>query len=133
MKKGLIVTSVSVIVLLSAFYWFEESIELSDNWYRGQFVVITILALISLIGGLRIFKESVKGGPTEDEFSKRLLEKGASKSFFISLFWWVFLIFIKDRIKVDSEELIGTGILGMGVILIINILVIRYNGLKDGE
>ena len=133
MKRSIFVITLSIFVLVTGIIWLLNGGNHSSSWFTGQFVVISILVAISLIGGIKLFKASTLGEPHEDELTKRLLEKGASKSFFISLFWWIFLINLKDRITVDGEELIGTGIIGMGVILVVNVLILKFKGFNDEE
>ncbi|MBK8044282.1 MAG: hypothetical protein IPK21_17475 [Haliscomenobacter sp.] len=57
-----------------------------------------------------------------------MMLKTAALSYYISLYWWVFLLFIKDRIAYDTEVLIGSGILGMAVAFAISWLYFQFRG-----
>jgi len=72
-----------------------------------------------------------RGEPVEDELSKKVVQKAAALSYFISLYLWVFMIWLKDRVALDTEELLGSGILAMAVIFGISWVVINFRGIKN--
>jgi hypothetical protein len=41
------------------------------------------------------------------------------------------MIVVNDRASMDTEVLLGTGILGMGVIWVLLVIWFRFKGLKD--
>jgi hypothetical protein len=59
------------------------------------------------------------------------MQKAAALSYFISLYVWVFMIWLKDRVSLDTEEVLGTGILAMAVIFGISWVVINFRGIKN--
>ena len=59
--------------------------------------------------------------------NKRALIKAIPNKVYI----WVFLIFLKDRVKFETEELLGTGILAMAVTFGISWLILNYKGIKN--
>jgi len=40
------------------------------------------------------------------------------------------MIYIKDRVEMDNEQLIGTGVLGMAVSFVVCWLFIKFRGLR---
>ena len=57
--------------------------------------------------------------------------KASSLSYFISLYLWVFVIYISDRVAVDIEVLIGSGVLGMAIIFTICWLILKFKGVRN--
>jgi hypothetical protein len=52
-------------------------------------------------------------------------------SYYISLYLWGAMIYINDRITMDTEVLLGTGILGMAVIWVVLVIFFKIRGLKN--
>jgi len=70
---------------------------------QGYSAVLVILAAILLIFfalfALRRYRDAVKGLPLEDERSRRVMEKAASKSFYVTLYVLLGIGMFSDRIK----------------------------------
>ena len=66
------------------------------------------------------------------DLSKKVLQKTAAYSYYISLYLWLALIFIKDRITIDTEQLLGTGILGMAIIFALCWILFNFRGIRNG-
>lgn len=96
-----------------------------------QFVVILLLVGFGIHVAIIRFKSVKRGEPAEDELSRKILQKASSLSFYISLYLWVAMIYIKDRVTIDTEVLLGSGILGMGVIWVVLVIFFKIKGLKD--
>ncbi len=95
-----------------------------------HFGVIVLLCFRTFLGFRRLSNVK-RGEPSEDELSKKILQKTAATSYYISLYIWVFLIYLKDRIEFDTEELLGTGILAMAVTFAISWIVINFRGIRN--
>jgi len=130
MKRSLLVFVVAGLVLLSTLLWMVNSIGLPDTTDTIQFGVIGLLIAFAVFVGFRRLKSEHRGEPAEDELSKRILQKTAAISYYISLYLWVAMIYIKDRVEMDTEQLLGTGILGMAVIFALSWLVFNFRGIR---
>ncbi len=130
MKRSLLVFVVAGLVLLSTLLWMVNSIGLPDTTDTIQFGVIGLLIAFAVFVGFRRLKSERRGEPAEDELSKRILQKTAAISYYISLYLWVAMIYIKDRVEMDTEQLLGTGILGMAVIFALSWLVFNFRGIR---
>lgn len=131
MKKIIPVVVVTLLVAGTTVLWFFQSAGSLPVAEKIQFVVILLLVAF---GGYVVFSRlrSVKRGePAEDELSKKILQKASSLAYYISLYLWVAMIFIKDRIVMDTEVLLGTGILGMAIIWVILVIWFKVKGMKD--
>lgn len=132
MKRYMLVIAVSVLVLLSTIMWFVFTNPKPDIVENLQFVVILIIIGFGLYFGIKKWRSAKRGEPDEDELSKKIMQKASSISYFISLYLWVAMIYIKDKVKMDTEVLLGSGIIGMALILAITWLIISKIGIKNG-
>ena len=130
MKRSLLVFLVAGLILLTTLLWMVNSAGVADRTDTIQFGVIGLLISFAVFVGLKRLKSERRGEPAEDELSKRILQKTAAWSYYISLYLWVALIYIKDRVSMDTEQLIGTGILGMAVTFAVCWLVFNFRGLR---
>ncbi len=131
MKKSLIVFIVAGLVLMTTGLWFFTSAKEFSTMDLLHFGVITLIVGFAVFIGFKRLSNAKRGEPVEDELSKKILQKTAAISYYISLYIWVFLIFLKDRVKFETEELLGTGIIAMAVTFGISWLIINYKGIKN--
>ena len=130
MKRSLLVFLVAGLILLTTLLWMVNSAGVADRTDTIQFGVIGLLISFAAFVGLKRLKSERRGEPAEDELSKRILQKTAAWSYYISLYLWVAMIYIRDRVSMDTEQLIGTGILGMAVTFAVCWLVFNFRGLR---
>lgn len=131
MKKSLIVFILAGLVLLTSGLWFFKSFELLNTIDFLHFGVITLMVGFAVFIGLKRLGSEKRGEPVEDELSKKILQRTAAISYYISLYIWVFLIFLKDRVEFETEELLGTGILAMAVTFGVSWLILNFKGIKN--
>ena len=132
MKRAIIVFIVSALVLATTALWFFTSGEKFNPMDLLHFSVIILGVGFALFVGFKRLGSAKRGEPVEDELSKKVLQKTAAISYYISLYIWVFLIYLKDRITFDTEELLGTGVLAMAVTIGISWVVINFKGIRNG-
>jgi peptidoglycan/LPS O-acetylase OafA/YrhL len=132
MKKPVLVFFVAGLVLLSTVIWFIMSLRSFRPVDMVHFGVIILVIGFALFVGVKRLGNYKRGEPPEDELSKKVLQKTAAISYYISLYIWVFLIFLKDRVTFDTEELLGTGILAMAVTFGITWFVLNFRGIRNG-
>ncbi len=131
MKKGFLALLVSVLVVAATVVWFfivEKPIPAAEIINFG---VIVVLVGFGLYFAYRRFSSANRGEPQEDELSKKIMQKSAAWSYYISLFMWLFMGWINDRLSMDMGEVIGTGILGMAVIFFACWIAIRLRGIRN--
>lgn len=131
MKRSLIVFIVTGLVLMTTGLWFFTSFENFNKMDILHIGLITLIVGFAVFVGLKRLRSEKLGEPIEDELSKKILQKTAAISYYISLYIWVFLIFLKDRVEFETEELLGTGILAMAVTFVIAWLILNFNGIKN--
>jgi peptidoglycan/LPS O-acetylase OafA/YrhL len=131
MKRPVIIFIVAALVIISTGLWFYSSMQGFNSMDILQFGVIFMLVAFALFLGIKRLRSVKRGEPAEDELSKKVLQRTAAISYYISLYIWVFLIWLKDRVTFDTEELLGTGILAMAVTFGITWLVLNYRGIRN--
>lgn len=131
MKKTVIVLLIAALVLITTGIWYFSSGPVARNSDLMPFGIIIILAGFAVFVGYKKFSNARRGEPTEDELSKKVLQKASSLSYYISLYMWLALIYFSDRIKLETHTLIGSGILGMAVIFFICWVIINFIGIRN--
>lgn len=127
MRKAMLTFIIAGIVLASAGIWF------FSPWAKSpvelvQFGVIGLVVAFGFFLAFRRLSSARRGEPLEDERSRNVLRKTAALSYYISLYLWVFILFIKDRIAYDTEVLLGSGILGMAVAFAVSWFFFQFSG-----
>jgi peptidoglycan/LPS O-acetylase OafA/YrhL len=131
MKRAVLIFVIAALVLITCgllFFSGESGIKPVELL---QFGVIILVIAFALFFGYKRFSSAKSGQPVEDELSKKVLQKAAAFSFYISLYLWVAIIYISDKVKLESHSLIGAGVLGMAVIYAICWVVINFTGIKN--
>jgi hypothetical protein len=131
MKKIIPVLVVSVLVLGTTLLWMTNPGFSMPVAEIVQFVVIIVIVGFAVYLAINRFRSVRRGEPAEDELSKKILQKASSFSYYASLYLWIVMIFVNDRTKMDSEVLIGTGILGMAVIWVGFVIFFKVRGVKN--
>lgn len=129
MKNVIVLAIILVLVVFTVFLWLgKESLGVEE---------LSSLAIIFAVVGFAVFillrriKSWKAGEPQEDELSKMVMLRTSSLSYYISLYFWVFLLWLKDRVVFDQEQLIGTGILGMAVIFALSWVFYHFRGVPN--
>ncbi|MBM3421009.1 MAG: hypothetical protein FJY11_07735 [Bacteroidetes bacterium] len=130
MKKTSIAFLVALLVLATSTWFMSSSGSLpAAEWI--QYLVILVLVIFGLWFAFRRLGSARRNEPVEDEMSKRIMTKASSLSYFISLYIWVAVIYIKDRVNIDTEVLIGSGILAMAVVFAVIWVIIYLRGQRN--
>ncbi len=135
MKKSLLVFSVVGLLIIGVVIWITTSSTILKEIDFLHLGIIIAVVAFALFFGIKRFKSEKRKEPVEDEMSKKIVQKTAAISYYFSLYMWVFILFIKDRInvKMDTEEWIGTGVLGMSIFFAITWVFIYFKGIKNDE
>jgi hypothetical protein len=131
MKKSVIIFVLAALVIFAVVIWAMEAS------FSGNFQEIIMLAGITLLVGFAVFigisriRGSIRNEPLDDEFSKKLLQKASSLSYYISIYLWLVLMYFSDRIKLEAHSIMGIGILGMAITFFLSWLGLKIFGLKN--
>jgi hypothetical protein len=69
--------------------------------------------------------------PAEDELSKKVMTRASSLAYYVSIYLWLFVMYVSDKTTLPTHSLIGTGILGMAVVFLLCWLGVRFFGTKN--
>ena len=130
MKKAMLTIVVSILALGAVALWLANPGTLSAPEIVIYGVIILLVAFGFYIGYIRL-RSVRRGEPAEDEFSKRILQRASSLSYYISLYLWLGLMYVTDKVKLETQVLLGSGILGMAVTWVMLVFIFKIRGLKD--
>ncbi|HPT32700.1 MAG TPA: hypothetical protein PLW67_12710 [Prolixibacteraceae bacterium] len=131
MKRTILIFVIAILVLASAALWFFTSSKAFKPVDILQFGVILVLVGFGLFFGYKRLTSVRRREPVEDELSKKVVQKAAALSYFISLYIWVFMIWLKDRVSLDTEEVLGSGILAMAVTFGVTWAIVHFRGIRN--
>ena len=93
-----------------------------------------VLVIVVGFGLLVIFRRFIsirKGEPTEDEFSKQIMQKSSSLSFYVSLYLWLIISYFNNKLMLEAEQIIGYGIIGIAIIFVGIWSFLKIKGLRN--
>ena len=131
MKKSLLIFVIAALVLIATGLWLismKADFKPMDLLQSG--VIIMVVVFVLYIGVKRL-RSTIRGEPAEDELSKKVLLKTAAWSYYISLYMWLAMIYLSDRVNLEPDQMIGAGILAMAVIFGICWMVFNFRGLRN--
>jgi len=99
-----------------------------------EYIFIGAIVLFMSLGiyfTLQRIKRKEQGFPEDDELSVKISRDASSISYYVSLFLWLILILLQNKINVDYKWLFAFGIIGMSLIYIISLLIINLRGTSD--
>lgn len=131
MKKTILIFVLSAMVLITTALWF-----LNVDGEGSVFEYLLFSPILIIIGfgiylGVSRGKSVLRKEPVEDEMSRKVLSKASSLSFYISLYFWLFMMYISDKLALENHTLIGLGILAMAIIFFLSWVGIKIFGLKN--
>jgi peptidoglycan/LPS O-acetylase OafA/YrhL len=131
MKKSHLAFIISALVLISSVIWL-FNVENELSWIEPvQAMIVICLVGFGIYFGIRRLKSERLNEPTEDEMSKKMLQKASSIAFYVSSYLWLILMYIADKKIIESDIIFGTGILGMALVFVVSFIVLRFIGLKN--
>jgi len=131
MKRAIIVFILAALVLATVGIWmFLGSSELTSVDLVSFGVIFLVIGFAVFIGYKRL-NSARRGEPPEDELSKKVMQKTAGLSYYISLYLWLAIMYFSDKLKYETHTLIAAGILGMAVIFTICWLVFNFRGIRN--
>ncbi len=131
MKKVVLMFVIVALVIITTVLWFmniDTAYKPADLIELGVMILVVGFALYAVYRRLTSAK---RGEPAEDELSKRIMQKTAAFSYYISIYLWLALGFFSDRLKLENHTIIGIGIVGMAVSFAICWVIINFTGVKN--
>ena len=63
--------------------------------------------------------------------SRKVMVRATSLAYYVSIYLWLFVMYISDKTSLPAHSLIGGGIAGMAVIFLLCWLGVKAFGLKN--
>lgn len=131
MKKVIVIFAVSTLVLAGLAAWMLKGRVVGDGWEIATAGIAFILVGFAVALGLSRLRRHRRGEPAEDELSKRIVTRATSLAYYVSLYMWVFVMYIGDKVALPAHSLVGTGIAGMAIVFLLCWLGVRFFGTKN--
>ena len=131
MKRAVLIFVIAALVLVTTGLWIFSEGGLLNKMDGMTLGILAVLISFAVFIGIKRLSGARRGEPAEDELSRRILQKTAATSYYISLYLWVALIYIKDRVTLDVEELLGAGIMGMALCFAGCWLYYNFRGIRN--
>ncbi len=131
MKKTIVSFVVSALVLASLALWALKG----HLWGNTQEIVMAGIVLV-LVGfavylGVSRVRSRLRREPGEDELSKKVMTRASSLAYYVSIYLWLFVMYISDKTSLAAHSLVGAGILGMAVVFLLCWLGVKAFGMKN--
>lgn len=128
MKKVILLTLLLLTIIFSVLFTIKFERNLIENIHLITIIILVIFGFIFIYSRLRSINDKE---PIDDEYTKKLIQKTSSISFYVSLYLWVIILIIKDRFHMDLELWIGTGILSMSITFMVVFFVLKLKGILN--
>jgi hypothetical protein len=103
----------------------------------GNIPEITMAGIVLLLVGFALYigvsrlRSHLRREPGEDELSRKVMVRATSLAYYVSIYLWLFVMYISDKTSLPAHSLIGGGIAGMAVIFLLCWLGVKAFGLKN--
>jgi peptidoglycan/LPS O-acetylase OafA/YrhL len=123
-----VIVALVIITMVLLFMNIDTAYKPADLIQLGVMIIVVGFALYA---AYRRLTSAKRGEPAEDELSKKIMQKTAAFSYYISIYLWLALGFFSDRLKLETHTIIGIGIMGMAVLFAICWVIINFTGVKN--
>jgi len=131
MKKSVIIFTVAALVLFAAVLWMLSSSGDLKTYEPGSFIIIFLLVTFAAFIGYKRLASARRGEPAEDELSKKVMQKSASLSYYISIYMWLVIGYFSERLDYETHTIIGAGIIGMAITFAVCWLIFNIGVIKN--
>jgi hypothetical protein len=130
MKRTIAILVIATLVLVALGLWAAKG-HLFDNAREiGMIGVSLVLVGFAVYLGVSRLRSHARGERPEDELSRKIMTKASSLAYFISIYLWLFVMYISDKTTLPLHTLVGLGILGMAVVFLLCWIGVKAFGLK---
>ncbi len=124
-----LIFSISALIVASLFIM--ESYEVTPFESISTMIVLIVLSIIAVIVAILRLKAWKSKEPVEDEYSKKIMMKTSSYSFYISMYLWLLISYFSEGSEMDTQRIIGLGVVGMAIVFVVSWIFIKIIGLRN--
>lgn len=130
MKRTILIFVLVAIVIATAVLWFVNSdFEAKPEEILMVSGLVIIIGFALFLGVQRLMSSRRKEVP-EDEMYRKQMVKASSLSYYISIYFWLVMMYISDKVEMETHTFIGGGILGMAIIFFLSWLGVKLFGVR---
>jgi hypothetical protein len=131
MKKMIVSFVISALVLASLVVWALKG-HISGNTQEIVMAgIVLVLVAFAVYLGVSRLRSRLRREPGEDELSRKVMTRASSLAYYISIYFWLFIMYISDKTSLEAHSLVGGGILGMAFIFLLCWLGVKAFGMKN--
>jgi hypothetical protein len=131
MKKTIVSFVVSALVLASLALWALKG-RISGNTQEIVMAgIVLVLVGFAVYLGVSRLQSHLHREPAEDELSRKVMTRASSLAYYVSIYLWLFIMYISDKTSLPAHSLVGAGILGMAVLFLLCWLGVKAFGMKN--
>jgi hypothetical protein len=131
MKKAVVGFVISALVLVGLALWAFKG-RIAGNMQEIVMAgIVLILVSFAVYLGVSRLRSHRRGEPGEDELSKTVMTRASSLAYYVSIYLWLFVMYISDRTTLEAHSLVGAGIAGMAVVFVLCWLGVKFFGMKN--
>lgn len=124
--RTVLIVVVAVLVVATFVLWISNS-DVSFDFGTILMFVIPVIILVYAVLFVRKRRTDARDRvPAEDELTKMIRLRSGYTSFQISLFLWLVIGSVEDRVDLEGHTIIGAGIMGMAIIFALSWMYHRY-------
>ena len=131
MKKAIVSFVISALVLAGVALWALKGHIAGNTQEIVMAGIVLVLVGFAVYLGVSRLKSHLRREPAEDELSKRVMRRASSLAYYVSIYLWLFVMYISDKTSLEAHSLVGAGILGMAVIFLLCWLGVKLFGMKN--
>jgi Zn-dependent protease with chaperone function len=131
MKRTILMFIISALVVATLALWvFKGRVAGNTQELIMVGTALVIVGFAVYVGMSRLRSHRLRE-PAEDELSKKVMTRASSLAYYISIYLWLFVMYVSDKTTLPTHSLIGIGILGMAVVFLLCWLGVRFFGTKN--
>jgi len=131
MKRTIVMFLVSALILVSLALWALKG-HISGNAQEILMAgIVLVLVGFAVFLGVSRLRSHLRREPGEDELSKKVMTRASSLSYYISIYLWLFIMYISDKTSLPAHSLVGGGIMGMALVFLFCWLGVKAFGMKN--
>ena len=131
MKKAIVGFVISALVLAGLVLWALKGRVSGDVQEIVNVGIVLVLVGFAVYLGVSRVRSLRRGEPGEDELSRKVMIRASSLAYYISIYLWLFVMYVSDKTTLAAHSLIGAGILGMAVVFLFCWLGVKALGMKN--
>ena len=124
-----LIFAISALIVAGLFILRSNEIILGEN--SNMTIILVVVALLAAVMAVIRFMSFKNREPVEDEYTKKVIQKTASYSFYISLYLWLVISYFSEGSGMDTQLVIGLGVVGMAIVFAVSWIVVKLIGLHN--